>query len=457
MNLPKQFEEKVQPLIHNEWTAFVEALQEKSPTSIRLNPAKDKGITQYAGSVIWANNGYYLNERPEFIFDPLLHAGTYYVQEASSMFIEQAFTQYVYGDVKVLDLCAAPGGKSTHILSLLSEQSLLVSNEVIKSRANILSENIKKWGYPNSIVTNNDPADIGKLESFFDVIVIDAPCSGEGMFRKDPQAIDEWSTANVQLCKERQQRIVADVWDALKPDGFLIYSTCTYNKEENENNIRWIEQTLEARSLPIEIPAEWNITPSYDSDVYGYHFFPHKTRGEGFFLSILQKKEGISSIHKQKNKKTDKHKNATLADEYKNYLKHPEQFSFFDKNDKWYALPKELFNSFQYISSHLRIISAGINLGEFKGKSFIPNQSLALSKGLNQAKFETYELELPEAIKYLRNETFVLPPEVEKGYILMTYKGIPLGFIKNIGNRINNLYPNEWRIRKEYIAKDNLI
>lgn len=457
MILPKQFEENIEPLVSNEWTSFVEALEEKSPTSIRLNPLKQNKFVQHDSPVLWSKSAYYLTERPEFIFDPLLHAGTYYVQEASSMFVEQAFDQHIKGDIKALDLCAAPGGKSTHLLSLLTQQSLLVSNEVIKSRANILSENITKWGYPNVIVTNNDPADIGKLENIFDLILIDAPCSGEGMFRKDQQAIEEWSLANVQLCKERQQRIVANAWNALKPNGFLIYSTCTYNKDENENNIRWIEQTLGAKSLPIETPAEWNITSSFDNDIFGYHFFPNKTKGEGFFISILQKNDAPISTNRQKNKKTDKQKNATLADAYKDYLKNPSQFNFFAKNDRWFAFPKDLFDSFQYVSSHLRIVSGGVNLGEFKGSNFIPSHSLALSKELNQLAFNSYELQLTEAVKYLRNETFVLPPEIPKGYILMTYKGVPLGFIKNIGNRINNLYPSEWRIRKEYHAKNNPI
>lgn len=457
MILPEDFIQKTKPLLGDQWVSFTEALNEVSPTSIRFNKQKYSKLPEME-SVPWCENGFYLPQRPSFTFDPLFHTGAYYVQEASSMFVGQVFKQYVKDQtVRVLDLCAAPGGKSTHIASLISEDSLLVSNEVIRSRANILSENITKAGYPNVIVTNNDPSDIGPMESFFDVILIDAPCSGEGMFRKDPQAIEEWSLGNVQLCKERQRRIIADVWDALHPGGILIYSTCTYNTGENEHNVQWIRDSLGAEILPLEVSPDWNIHPSFENNMPVYHFLPHLTKGEGFFLAILRKsgEHSDKSEHSGKrNKKQGKAKLTPLEGEYKNYLTNNEKYTFFEKSSSWFAFPSVNIEQFEYIVSHLRLVSAGIYLGEIKGKDFIPQQSLAMSLALNTSAFEIVDIDKNTAISYLRKEAQTFS-ESPRGYLLLIYKDIPLGFVKNIGNRANNLYPNEWRIRSGYNPEDN--
>ncbi|MDL2214968.1 rRNA cytosine-C5-methyltransferase [Dysgonomonas sp. OttesenSCG-928-M03] len=454
MKLPQKFIESIRPLLGQEWSCFEEALSEESAVSIRTNPGKAHRITQSEEQVPWCETGYYLDRRPSFTFDPLFHTGTYYVQEASSMFVEQVFMKYVGNEkVKVLDLCAAPGGKSTHIASLISDDSLLVSNEVIRSRANILSENITKAGYSNVIVTNNDPSNVGELTSFFDIILVDAPCSGEGMFRKDPGAVDEWSPANVQLCAERQRRIVADVWDSLKPGGILIYSTCTYNRIENEDNIIWIRDNLGAEILPLEVQSEWGITPSYDKNIDAYHFFPYKTKGEGFFLSVMRKKDEIDSVYeperKGKTKKENRTKEQALPLEYKKYIRNFEDFIFFNKSDSWFAFPKLHYDDFQKIVAELRLVSAGIYVGEVKGKDLIPQHSLAMSVNLNKDSFVLHDIDKETAIAYLRKEALSFP-DLPKGYILLTYEEEPLGFIKNIGNRANNLYPNEWRIRSAH-------
>ena len=453
MNLPAEFVIRTKPLLDNDWDSFVEALNSAAPTSIRFNKFKTTLETKLF-PVLWSSNGYYLDERPQFTFDPLFHAGCYYVQEASSMFIGQAIRQYVKGDIKILDLCAAPGGKSTLLADAMSDGSLLVSNEVIRSRANILSENITKWGNPNVVVSNNDPAQIGKLDSFFDLILVDAPCSGEGMFRKDEGAISEWSVDNVKLCKERQQRILADIWPALKSGGLLLYSTCTYNTEENEGNVEWIRDELGAQVLPIEVQEEWGISPSFTEGISAYHFFPHKTKGEGFFCALLRKTDGTDTCKRRKDEKGKKTK-LDLPLEYKNYIQKKEQFTFYSKNDKWYAFPTCLYSDLMLLNSQLNTISEGILLGEFKGKDFIPNQSLALSNYLNIDAFQTYEVDWQTAIAYLRKEALVLDNQ-PKGCILLTYQGKPLGFVKNIGNRANNLYPQEWRIRSSNIP-DSMI
>lgn len=448
MNLPADFVTYTKPLLGEQWTSFVEALDTESPTSIRMNKSKitsGKLLTQ----VPWCDSGFYLDKRPQFTFDPLFHAGGYYVQEASSMFIAQVLKQYASPSMTVLDLCAAPGGKSTLMADFLDEHGLLVSNEVIRSRANILSENITKWGNPNTIVTNNDPSRIGKLKGFFDIVLVDAPCSGEGMFRKDEGAVAEWSLENVKLCKERQQRILADIWPALKSDGVLIYSTCTYNLEENELNIRWIRDELDADILSVNISEGWGISPSFLEDVAAYRFFPHKTNGEGFFCAVLRKKgDEENSVRKIKDKDNRSKINPETA--YKNLILDPDRFTFYLRNDKWFAFPSCLYSQLQIIRSELNIVSEGICLGEFKGKDFVPGQSLALSNFLNKDAFITLEVDWKTAVLYLRKETLVLT-DMPKGYILLTYQNIPLGFVKNIGNRANNLYPQEWRIRSAYV------
>ena len=279
-------------------------------TSVRLNPKKI-GNRQLAicntqsERVPWNENGYYLKERPSFTLDPLFHAGAYYVQEASSMFLEEVLKQSVdvTQPLKVLDLCAAPGGKSTLIQSIISAESLLVSNEVIKTRVNILSENITKWGAANVIVTNNDPSDFKRLPDYFDVIVADAPCSCSGLFRKDPNAINEWSENNVALCAQRQQRILADILPSLKEDGVLIYSTCSYSQPEDEEIAEWLIADCHLSSINLHLNKEWNIieTQSAEKNAFGYRFYPDKVKGEGFFIAAFKKPAGDSIINEVKN------------------------------------------------------------------------------------------------------------------------------------------------------------
>lgn len=450
MNLPKEFTDKIQLLFNDQWCSFERSLKEPPPISIRINPIKtQKGQFKYP--VKWSNMGFYLEERPSFTFDPLFHAGCYYPQEASSMFIEQAISQCVEGDVCLLDLCAAPGGKSTHLASLLSMNSLLVANEVIRSRANILSENIQKSGYPNVVVTNNDPADFSKLGAFFDVALVDAPCSGEGMFRKDNNAIDEWSTANVQLCKERQQRILANMWSSLKPNGILIYSTCTYNTEENEDNVSWICSELGAEAIHLNIPENWGITGALKGSIPVYRFLPHKTKGEGFFMAVLRKTADTERIRSKSIKKEKNKKEAKIPEKYKSYISNSDDYDFKQHGTTWTAFNKRFTENHQLLQTSLRIVSYGINIGEEKGKDFIPNHSLALSCNLNRDSFSSFEVDWITAIAYLRKEAIFLGDNFEKGYVLITYKGTPLGFVKNIGNRANNLYPPEWRIRSTNI------
>jgi NOL1/NOP2/fmu family ribosome biogenesis protein len=374
------------------------------------------------------------------------------------MFLEQAIKAFVTEPVCALDLCAAPGGKSTHLSSLLPENSLLVSNEVIRSRANILAENNIKWGEPSVIVTNNDPAEIGELIHCFDLILTDVPCSGEGMFRKDPQAVNEWSLSNVKLCAERQRRIIADIWPALKSGGILIYSTCTYNTLENEDNISWITETLGGEVLEIPTDNFRNIKSHLKGNFPVYRFMPHRTKGEGFFMAVIRKTncnelQETVGYHKKtkfpkKGKGKQQEQSVKVPQEIRSWISSPENYYFFEEKGIFSAISMEHQDKFRLFKEYLKIIYAGIAIGGLKGKDIIPCHNLALSNVFDRKMFPEYKLDKTLSLNYLRKEAlFNLPESCPAGYNIVSYDGFILGFIKNIGNRANNLYPQEWRIR----------
>lgn len=446
MRLPEKFEETIRRQLGEEFPAFLESLETPPPVSIRQHPLKgqEDGLHHSVG---WAKAGRYVDVRPLFTLDPLFHGGSYYVQEASSMYLEQALKQCVDLDqpLNVLDLCAAPGGKSTHLLSLISRESLLVSNEAIRQRASVLSENIQKWGFSNAIVTNNDPADFRKLKSFFDVIVIDAPCSGEGLFRKDPQAMEEWSTENVQLCASRQKRIINDVWDALRENGILIYCTCTFNELENEDNLKWLKGQDHIEFLSLTTEPSWGIQEVTRDGVIGYRFFPHRTKGEGFFLSVIRKAEsGGSARMKNKNVLTPPSK--AIQERLKEWIAPLNPVSFFQFKELLFYTPQSKAREFEFLLQSFKIIYAGTNLATMKHDKLIPDHALALSVDLNRKTFPTAELSETEALKYLRRDLIQLEA-APVGFTLITYRDLPLGWANVLPNRVNNMYPSEWRIR----------
>ncbi|MDE5677814.1 rRNA cytosine-C5-methyltransferase [Phocaeicola sp.] len=464
MKLPSEFESRtLEWMGEDTYRALESALQAEPPVSIRVNRAKC-GKELSGEPVPWASSGIYLPRRPSFTFDPLFHAGCYYVQEASSMFVEQVLRTYVTAPVVMLDLCAAPGGKSTHARSLLPEGSLLVANEVMRNRSQVLAENLIKWGDSGVVVTNNDPADFTSLTALFDVVLTDVPCSGEGMFRKDPVAVDEWSVDNVLLCRQRQRRILADVWPALKPGGLLIYSTCTYNKEEDEENVAWIAGELGAEVLKVDVRPEWSITGNMArQDFPVYRFLPHQTKGEGFFLAALRKHEtgcdggtsiGCDDKMKEKRQKGNDVRAVSVPDGVKDWLRQAETFLFETKDSKVTAFPRVRAAEYALLRRSLKILHAGVTLGELKGKNLIPDHSLAMSTLLNKDMFPCAELTYEQAVAYLRKEAVTLDTSVPRGYVLLTFQGVPLGFAKNIGNRANNLYPQEWRIRSGYLPEE---
>lgn len=456
MSLSPDFIKSIQSLLGDETGAFLSANAEDAPVSIRLNPAKfhrnPMTFSDPVERVLWSDWGYYLNNRPAFTFDPLFHSGYYYVQEAASMFIEYVVRQLVRQPVTCLDLCAAPGGKSLGLMSALPEGSLLVSNEIVRSRANVLAETLAKFGNPYTVVTGNAPKDLSAFPHLFDVMLADAPCSGEGMFRKDETAVREWSPANVQMCVSRQRDIVSDAWKALKPGGLFIYSTCTYNMAEDEENALWMARELGATFVAVTVDKTWGISPSAHREAVAYRFFPHKTKGEGLFVAVLQKTSGENYASAGKNKKKPAPFLKEIS-EYGSFLQHPENFRFLQEHNRIVAVPEPYADRILSLRDALNVLSCGIEIGERKGKDLIPSTSLALSTELNSDAFMRYEVSYDDAVAYLRSESLALS-DVPKGQVLLTYKHEPLGFVKNIGPRANNLYPNEWRIRSGYLPEN---
>lgn len=389
-------------------------MNDAASVAVRLNPFKqpDAGLPMLEGArqVPWSPYGYILEERPVFTLHPLFHAGCYYVQDSSAMYVGHIFRKILsrtLGEdsgrsrtpIRVLDLCAAPGGKTTDLAASLREafgnDFLLVSNEVMKDRFRILRDNVARWGDPNVAVTNVDPAAFARLEGFFDIIVADVPCSGEGMFRKDPRAVEEWSPEVVQLCAARQKRILADVWPALKPGGALVYSTCTYEDAENDSNLEWAANELGGSIVTPENEfADWGVALTRHGNLLRVGAVP----GEGQWVGALVK-DGTSD-------------------------------SGFYGNDALNVLRPERM---------------GLKKGEQKGKDFVPDADWALSLDFPRGQYPEAALDKPTALGFLHRDSIFLP-DAPLGYILVTYKGIPLGFVKNIGRRCNNLYPQARRI-----------
>lgn len=488
--IPQAFQQQMCALLgDNEAGALCTALSSGNlPTSIRTNPFKplkdgenlfrqtDNAVSPSditdsptLRPVAWCPSGSYLSERPLFAHDPLWHAGAYYVQEAASMFIAQAYkvidstfsTDNMIGTpLKMLDLCAAPGGKSTLWRSLLPDEALLVANEPIRQRAQILAENLTKWGHPHTFVTQAFPDAFTSLEDTFDIIATDVPCSGEGMFRKDEQAREEWSPAAVISCADRQRDILTAVWPALKDGGFCVYSTCTFNREENEDLVAWACDTLGAELVEIPTDPAWNIAgDTTGRNLPVYHFFPHRTEGEGLFLALLRKKKGEMFNDRRKlqilldaregngrkrGAKSSVKPNATLL----SWLHNAEDFTFqCSEAGVWTAVPTAFVGIREQLAQVVPLLIGGIEIAEEKGKKLIPQHALAMSIAASSSAFPRVEIARDSALAYLHREAITLPAEAPRGYVLLTYRGLPLGFANNLGNRANNLYPNEWRLR----------
>lgn len=366
------------------------------------------------------------------------------------MFIDYIFkcvNQENEENIKVLDLCAAPGGKSTLLSSALKSSDLLIANEIIKTRVPVLADNLTRWGTANTIVTNNDPKDFGRLKSFFDIILIDAPCSGSGMFRKDPAAMNEWSEANVNLCHQRQERILADIYPALKEGGYLIYSTCSYSAEENEDILDWLCTEFELETIKIPINISWGIVESQSAKhkAWGYRFYPDKVKGEGLFAACLLKREDSGQMSTTKYKDNQK-PNFKEIDQVKPYVNEPDSYYYFKVTDDWLAIDRGHRHDLGILQQYLYLKKSGIRIGKMAGKDLVPDHELALSLVINKDKFLQTELNREQAIQYLRRDHITGLDTGARGWSLMNYEGHALGWAKLLPNRINNYYPKEIRI-----------
>lgn len=438
VELPPAFVERVSkdPFLGD---SLLQALNEEQPVAIRINSSRGSSVFSDLEAIPWSKNGFYLPERPVFTLDPHFHGGRYYPQEAGSQFIDSILRQLELPDGPViLDLCAAPGGKSTLIADFLQGKGLLLANEVIQGRSKILKENLTKWGTKNALVSNNDPEDFDGLKSIFDCILIDAPCSGEGMFRKDQEARNEWSEEAVNLCSARQKRIVMDVWDSLKPQGFLIYSTCTFNASENEDNVRWILEQTDSRIHTPELPFA-----KAGRDGIGYYALPSELKTEGFYVVVIQK-SGEERAPKNKSRKK-----SALTRLKREAWQHEwigdSKADLIQWNNYVFAVPEGYTELVETLHSQLRIIKLGTELGEISRKGLIPNEALVCDPSLLSETIPDIALTREQALHYLKGETFNL--EGKQGFNTVSFEGTKLGWIKHLGNRFNNLFPKEWRIR----------
>jgi 16S rRNA C967 or C1407 C5-methylase (RsmB/RsmF family)/NOL1/NOP2/fmu family ribosome biogenesis protein len=434
VNLPQDFLNSLDSIPGlSDPTSLKKSLDDQASVSIRINPSKLKQRPIHLPEVSWSQLGYYLEERPSFTADPWFHAGAYYVQEASSMAVGSVIASliskhFANQSICILDLCAAPGGKSTDIVSQLRSDDLLVSNEVVKTRAQILKENVIKWGYANHLVTQNDPGDFKNVDGIFDIVVVDAPCSGEGMFRKDHDARSEWSLDHVALCGARQERIVADIWDSLSEGGFLLYSTCTFNTRENEDILDFVKTELGGELYSLDL-GDW-----YHEDRI-HRFLPSEIKGEGFSFFVARKTtpQSVAKIkHKVQGIRHDQ-----FRIKRDGVFVQKEDEVFFQTHPKITAL----------MDRFLKLIRPGLHVGTTKKNKWIPSHELALSVDY-QNDFPEVALTIDQAHQYLRCDTFPLEVE-QKGIHLVKFKGQSIGFLNHLGNRFNNNYPSYWRIRTQ--------
>lgn len=440
-DLPEKFIQRIQSQFTDEAKQLLTALEAEPKTSIHIHPVKGQAVELQGQAVPWFANGKILHERPSFTLDPLFHAGSYYPQESSSMFLHHVLQQLYadHRDITCLDLCAAPGGKSILLSTFLKDKGRLISNELIRTRNSILRENLIKWGADNVIVTCNDPNDFKELYNYFDCVVADAPCSGEGMFRKDAASRNEWSIDNVQLCSSRQKRILEDITPTIKPGGHLIYSTCTFAPQENEEQVTQLIATGMFEEVMIPVPHDWQLLRLK----HGLQFLPHKVPGEGFYMAVLRKTDASSLDFYGKPKpvfnalsKKEKAKLDEVTDSGEHHL-------IQTARSEYYASPFSAYELNQLVK-YLYITMPGVELGEYMKDELIPSHALAMSL-FTLHNTPTIDVDLDTALQYLRGEALQL--QAERGRALITYSDRPLGWIKVVGNRTNNNYPKEWRIR----------
>ena len=458
MNLPIDFVQQIHTLLgQDEAIRLADAIQTDAPVSIRLNEKKCKEVLSsrmpLQGQVPWCPMGYYLDRRPAFTFDPLWHAGLYYVQEASSMFLQQALCRYadMSHPLCVLDLCASPGGKSTHLRSLLTDDSLLISNEIVRTRAQILAENMMRWGHPSVVVTNSAPDDFTPMEASFDLVLADVPCSGEGMFRKSEEARQQWSEAAVAMCAERQVEIALNAFRALRRGGIFIYSTCTFNRTEDEEVLRRIGAELGdelCESADVDADASWGVVTGREGVFRTFRFFPHRVEGEGMFLAVARRAGEAERVRESRNRRSVLAAvDARTTKELSRWIDSPKPMRFMAAGDTLYGCYAGRYDDIALLSGRMAVIYSGVAMGQiFKG-ALRPDGALALFADVSREAVPCRDLSAQEALRFLRKQDMDAAA-FEQGVNMVTCGGLPLGFVKRIGARVNNMYPNSLRILK---------
>lgn len=457
MKLPELFVERIRSeLGAEEAERLCAALSTEPSTSVRLNPRKMTTQRWDGVRVAWSEYGYKLGERPSFTMDPCFHAGAYYVQEASSQFAGYIIEQVMGGveecsGLRVLDMCAAPGGKSTHYAALVGEQGLVVANEINRSRAAVLADNARKWGTANMVITCNDSSRAAQLEEWFDVVAVDAPCSGEGMFRKSEEACEQWSEGNVAMCAERQWEIVQNAFRALRPGGVLLYSTCTFNRSEDEGIVQRLmaeygDELCEAAEVAAD--ESWGVVVGREGVFQTFRFFPHKVEGEGMFMAVARKAGSGARRRAKGRSKSVVRVDKRTSEELGRWVVGAEKFAFFQAGEMLYGCRKEHLEEIEMLSGVMSVIYSGVAMGQiFKGR-LKPDAALALCADVNRGAVECREVDLATALQFLSKQD-VNATLFEEGINMVLYDGHPLGFVKRVGARVNNMYPNTLRILKQ--------
>ncbi|MDR2891080.1 MAG: rRNA cytosine-C5-methylase [Alistipes sp.] len=461
---PQEFERSVNAeLGEAEAGRLLAALDGRPVTSIRYNPFKLSAMPTAEGGglpcgnpVPWNRYGAYLAARPVFTLDPAMHAGLYYVQEASSQFVEHLLRESLTdrdgelpGNIRLLDLCAAPGGKTTLYSTLAGPEGLVVANEVVKQRASVLADNVRRWGVGNVAVTCNEPRDFAAYKHWFDVLAVDAPCSGEGMFRRLPESRSEWSPAGVEMCASRGRGILADAWDALKPGGILIYSTCTFNRRENEETVAWLAENYAVEPVAVDVPEEWGVVCGDAAGIRTFRFWPHLARGEGFFAAVMRKADGrvkreTPRARKEPLVEMNRPESKPLAE----WVNTPEAMKFARVGDNCYGYYRPVYRDVVALAGGLNVIYSGVCMGRIFNGKLRPDHALALFHDLAPGCGTASKTEITrdETLDYLRKKEFADPSRLAEGLNLLTHGGVPVGWTKRVGHRSNTMLPNSFRI-----------
>lgn len=452
-NIPEQFAEYITADLGTETAGrLLQALREDEQSqAVRLNPAKPSPLSPDGESVEWWELGRYYKPGESFTLDPVFHAGGYYVQDSSSMFVAHVVRELTRGmdSPVVIDACAAPGGKTTAAIDALPAGSLVIANEIVPARCAVLKENIIKWGYPSAVVTRGDTAALSRLGAVADIVTADVPCSGEGMMRKEQAAAEQWSRGLVEACVTRQQEIVGNLWKTIRPGGYMIYSTCTFNRSEDELMVRYIIDNLGGIPVKIQSSDFPSIAPAVgDDEIYCYRFMPHLTSGGGLFMAVVQKPGQLSphTVKPQSGKNREKDK-VKISQDVKSMIAPAEEMIFSVTDNRINAFPSQWMPLLRRIEDVTDVLHHGIPVAATKGRDIIPAHALAMSTALAADVFPRVELDRSRALDYLRRNPVAMPEDTPRGYVIVTYGGLPLGFVKNLGNRANNLYPQDYRIR----------